>query len=103
VNEADPRECVLYKPPEIGGPCNATTGTKLRCRLAGLPYALDVPKDQRDSEWPRRFGDNGRIMPFMHLFEAASQLERLEFGSYFERCDRNISARPDRANWLRTC
>ena len=35
--------------------------------------------------------------------ERASQLQRLEFGSYFERCDRNISARPDRANWLRTC
>ena len=30
-------------------------------------------------------------------------LERLDFGSCFERCDRNIPAKPDRANWLRTC
>jgi hypothetical protein len=36
---------------------------------------------------------NGPVMPFMLLFGAASQLEGLEFGSYFERSDRNISAR----------
>ena len=29
-------------------------------------------------------------------------LRRLETGSYFERCDQNVLAKPDRANWLRT-